>query len=60
MTNITNFDPKLLKIDKKSYNIGCISMKDSDYLKIKSVNPLYLIINEVGGNFTEKNGILNS
>ena len=31
-------------------------MKDSDYVKIKSVNPLYLIINEVDGHFKEKNG----
>ena len=46
MINITNFDPNLLKIDKKSYKnidtyfIGYITMKDSDYVKIKSVNPL--------------------
>ena len=51
-----------LKIDKKSckniyiYYIGYITMKDSDYVKIKSVNPLYLIINEVDGHFEEKNG----
>ena len=62
MINITNFDPNLLKIDKKSYKnidiyyIGYITMKDSDYVKIKSVNPLYLIINEVDGHFEEKNG----
>ena len=31
-------------------------MKDSDYVKINSVNPLYLIINEVDGHFEEKNG----
>ena len=55
MINITNFDPKLLKIDKKSYKnidiyyIGYITVKDSDYVKINSVNPLYLIINEVDG-----------
>ena len=60
--NITNFDPKLLKIDKKSYkNINIyyilyIIMKDSDYVKLKSVNPLYLIINEVDVHFEEKNG----
>ena len=62
MINITNFDPKSLKIDKKLYKnfniyyIGYITMKDSDYVKIKSVNPLYLIINEVDGHFEEKNG----
>ena len=61
MINITNFDPKLLKIDKKSYrnidiyDIGYVTIKDSDYVKLKSVNPLYLIINEVDGHFEEKN-----
>ena len=53
--DIKNFDPVLLKIDKKSYEdidiyyIGYITVKDSDYVKINSVNPLYLIINEVDG-----------
>ena len=62
MINIKDFDPNLLKIDKKSYKnidiyyIGYITMKDSDYVKINSVNPLYLIINEVDGHFEEKNG----
>ena len=61
MINITNFDPNLLKIDKKLYKnidiyyIGYITMKDSDYVKINSVNPLYLIIDEVDGHFEEKN-----
>ena len=46
--NIEQFDPNLLKIDKKLYKnisiyyIGYIIMKDSDYVKIKSVNPLYI------------------
>ena len=31
-------------------------MKDSDYVKINSVNSLYLIIGEVDGYFGEKNG----
>ena len=59
MINIKNFDPNLLKIDKKSYKnidiyyIGYITMKDSDYVKINSVNPLYLIIGEVDGYFEE-------
>ena len=62
MINIEDFDPNLLKIDKKSYKnidiyyIGYITMKDSDYVKIKNVNPLYLIISEVDGHFEEKNG----
>ena len=59
---MANFDPNLLKIDKKSYKnidicyIGYITMKDSDYVKIKRINPLYLIISEVDGHFEEKNG----
>ena len=60
--NVEHFDPNLLKTDKKSYKniknyyIGYITMKDSDYVKIKSVNPLYLIISEVLGHIKEKNG----
>ena len=55
MINIKDFDPNLLKRDKKSYNnigvyyIGYITVKDSDYVKINSVNPSYLIISEVDG-----------
>ena len=50
MINIKDFNPSLMKIDKKSYKnigiyyIGYITMKDSDHVKINSVNPLYLII----------------
>ena len=42
---------------KKSYknivinNIGCVTIKNSKYVKINSVNPLYLIINKVKGYF---------
>ena len=60
MINIANVDPRLLKINKKSYKnidiyyIGYITMKDSDYVKIKSVNPLYLIISEMDGHFEER------
>ena len=59
--DIKHFDPVLLKIDKKSYEdidiyyIGYTTVKDSDYVKINSVNPLYLIINEVDGYFEEIN-----
>ena len=62
MINIEDFDPNLLKIDKKLYKniniyyIRYITMKDSDYVKINSVNPLYLIISEVDGYIKEKNG----
>ena len=54
VVNIENFDPNLLKIDKKSYkNI------DTDYIdyitvKIKSVNPLYLTISKVDGYLEKK------
>ena len=60
--NIKDFDSNLLKVDKKSYKntdiyyIGYITMKDSDYVKINSVNPLYLIIDKIEGHFEEKNG----
>ena len=62
MINIKDFDSNLLKIDKKSYKnidiyyIGYITMKDSDYVKINSVNPLYLIIEKVDGYIEVKNG----
>ena len=52
---IKDFDRNLLKIDKKSYKnigiyyIGYITIKNSDYVKINSVNLLHIIINEVDG-----------
>ena len=58
--NIKNFDPNLLKINKKSYRnidvyyIGYITMEDSDYVKINSVNSSYLIIDKVDGYIEEK------
>ena len=48
------------KIDKKSHTnigifyIGYITMKNSDYVKINSANPLYIIINEANGSIEEK------
>ena len=60
--NIKHFDADLLKIYKKSYKnidiyyIGYITMKNSDYVKINSVNTLYLIINKVDGCIEEING----
>ena len=49
--NIKNFEPNLLKIDRKSYknigiyNIGYIAIKKiDDYENIYSVNPLYLLL----------------
>ena len=57
MINIKDFDPKLLKLGKKSfktigvYYIEYITKKD-DY-KINSVNPLHLLVDEIDG-FTEE------
>ena len=62
MVNVKDFDSNLLKIDKKSYKnidiyyIRYITMKDSDSVKIDSVNPLYLIIDKVDGYIEESNG----
>ena len=54
--NLKDFDAKLLKIDQKDYSeiniyyIGYVTMKKiGDYNNINSVNPLYLIINEMIG-----------
>ena len=60
MINIKDFEPSLLRIEKKSYEsigiyyIGYITMKDSDNVKINSINPLFIIINEVDGSTSEK------
>ena len=63
MINIKNFDPVLLKIDRKSYkniatyNIGYITNKKIDDCEnIYSVNPLYLIIAHANRCIEEKNG----
>ena len=62
MINIGDFDSNLLKIDKKSYKnidiyyIRYITMTDFDYVKINSVNSLYLIVGEGDGYIEEKNG----
>ena len=52
ITDLKNFEPNLLKIDKKSYKnidiyyIGPIAIKKiDDYESIYSVNPLHLHIN---------------
>ena len=48
--NIKIFDPNNIEIDEKSYKnllinyIGYVTIEDSKYVKINSVNPLYLII----------------
>ena len=47
-------DRILLKID--IYYIGYITMKDSDYVKNNTVNPFYLIIDNVNEYIVEKSG----
>ena len=61
--DLKDFEPNLLKIDKKSYKniniyyIGYITIqKIDDYESIYSVNPLYLCINHASGYIEEKNG----
>ena len=60
LINIKDFDPKLLKLDKKSYKsldiyyIGYITRKDE--YKIHSVNPLYLLVHRIDGSIEEKRG----
>ena len=59
ITNIENFDRNNIKIDENSYKniliyyIGYVTIKE--YVKICSVNPLYLIFRYVNGYF-EING----
>ena len=46
--NINDFDSNLLKIDKNSQkNIDYITIKESDYVKIHSVNTSQQLINKV-------------
>ena len=58
---IKNFDLNNIKIDENSnkniltYYIGYITIKDSKYVKINSVNPLYLIFSKVNGYFEKIN-----
>ena len=60
--DLKHFNAKLLKIDKKDYNeiniyyIGYVTVKKIDNCNIiNSVNPLYLMINEMICHFEEKN-----
>ena len=58
--NIESFDPNNIKIDEKSYKniltyyIGYMTIKE--YIKIYSVNPLYLIFRYANGYFEGING----
>ena len=55
--NIKDFDSNNIKIDEKSkkivliYYIANVTIKHSKYLKINSVNPLYLMFNKMNGYF---------
>ena len=59
--NIKNFDPNKIKTDEESYKniliyyIGCVTIKDSKYVKIDNVNSLYLLISKANGYFEEIN-----
>ena len=62
MIKIKDFNLHLLKIDELSYKnidihyIGYITMKDFDYVKINSVNPLCIIIDKTVAYIAESNG----
>ena len=53
--NIKHFDQYKIKINENSYKniviyyIGYVLINDPIYVKINSVNPLYLIIDQVNG-----------
>ena len=58
--DIKKIDPNNIKIDEKSYKnfliyyIGYVTIKDSKYIEINSVNSLYLTFSKMNGYF-EKN-----
>ena len=60
--NIENLDLNKIKIGEKSckniliYYIGYMTFKNLEYVKINSVNPLYLIVNKINGYIEESNG----
>ena len=61
--DLNNFDPRLLKTDKKSfkgvgiYYVGYITIKKIDDCEnINSVNPLHLLIDHASEYIEEKNG----
>ena len=60
LINLKDFDPSLLKLDKRSsmdisiYYIGYVTKKPE--YNIDSVNPLYLLINKLDGFIEGKEG----
>ena len=61
--NALNFEPNNLKLDKKTwkdidiYYTGYVDKNKPEDWRVKSVNPLYLIINKVFCSVGEENGI---
>ena len=59
--NVKRFDPNNIKTDEKPYKniliyyIRYITIKDSKWVNINSVNLLYLIFSKVNGYFEEIN-----
>ena len=59
--NIKAFDLNNIKIDEKPqkniliYYIAYVTIKNLKYVKIDSVNPLYLMFNKMNGYFEEIN-----
>ena len=60
--NIKKFYSNKIKIDEKSYKnifiyyMGNVTVKNLRYVKISSVNPLYIIINEINRYIKASNG----
>ena len=58
--NMKDFDPNNIRTEEKSYKnilvyyFGCVTIKK--YLKIYSINHLYVIFGKVNGYFKEING----
>ena len=57
-----NIDPNKIKVDSKLYKnifiyyVGYVTVIDLRYIKISSVNPLYLITDKTHENIKERNG----
>ena len=62
MISIRNLDPNKINIDDKSdkniliYDVGYVRVKNLKYIKINSVNSLYLIINKRNGYIEKSHG----
>ena len=61
MIRIKDLNADLLKLDKKSWEnididrIGRYWLKDTDYVNIHSINPLYFIVDKADGYIGENN-----